>query len=444
MACPMTPAGPPRPRDLWRPPRALLSAPWAPVAVLVSLLIASGVTLRFCDFGFPSEFLFDEHHFVPNARNYLSGRPDTNDHPPLGKLLIAASIRLVGDGPVGWRLPAGLFGLSTIVLGGLSASRLFKSQGAGWLAAALLSADGFLISYSRVGLLDGYITAAAAGALLVASTRWRAGSAPLGGVLVGLASGVKFSGGGVAFPLLAATLLSPQPRRAKWRDIATMFAVAAFVYVSQYAVGLHLAGRPASVGAVVADTVRLVRHHAELTAMKNPATSGWPTWVLPVRPLVMGYFTSIGSVRVLSCLGNLAIWWPAILLALATGARTIWRGVEATASGVPAQSQPSFLDAFLAAHGRAVLVTLSAAAGFLAPWVLTHRDSYIYHFLPTYTMLVILLAGFVDWSRAAHPLAVTVFMVVVLLVLAYYAPVWALLPIRDEGMRTRLFLESWR
>ncbi len=62
---------------------------------LAAVLIALGVWCRTVGFGFPPTFLFDEHHFVENARNYLNHAADWNDHPPLGKLFIAASIRVL-------------------------------------------------------------------------------------------------------------------------------------------------------------------------------------------------------------------------------------------------------------------------------------------------------------------------------------------------------------
>ena len=37
------------------------------------------------------------HHFVENARNILATRSDWNDHPPLGKLLLAIGIVALGE-----------------------------------------------------------------------------------------------------------------------------------------------------------------------------------------------------------------------------------------------------------------------------------------------------------------------------------------------------------
>lgn len=418
-----------------------LSRPWV---LLVAVLLALGAFLRVYAFDFPTSFLFDEHHFVENARNYLAHRADWNDHPPLGKLFIAASIRVFGDGPVGWRAPALCFGLITVLVGGVTTSRLFRSRQAGLLASALLAADGFLISYSRAGLLDGVLTAGLVLSLLVASCRWNLRLSVLAGVLLGASMNVKFSGVGVAVPLLLSLLLSEPGWKRRVLLWSVTSLVAASVYVGVYAYGLHLAGQPTGVLEVLRDTQRLLDHHAGLTDMKNPYVSGWATWFLPKRALVMGWSEAFGEVRVLSMLGNLAIWWAAVACGAALLATVLNLGLKTVLREAPGEYAPFSLSHFVVEHGRAVVLVWSAALAFLAPWVLTHRDSYLYHFLPTYAALVLLLAALVAWARPRWPFATIAFVGLVLVVAAIYAPLWCSMPMSPEQVRSRLFLEGWR
>ena len=143
------------------------------LAVLAGFLLLLGAYLRLKNFGYPESFQFDEHHFVENARNYLSHRPDWNDHPPLGKLVITASIAAFGDNPVSWRLPSLVFGIATVVLSGSVARRLFHSQWALLFASAFASVDGFLIAYSRAALLDGLFCTMSLLSLLAATLERR-------------------------------------------------------------------------------------------------------------------------------------------------------------------------------------------------------------------------------------------------------------------------------
>src|ERR1051325_6158156 len=87
--------------------------------------------------------IFDEGLFyIPAAQAYLAGFPDPNfEHPPLGKLAIAASMAAFGDGPWGWRFSAALAGVLGIALTYRLARRWWGSDGAGLAAAAVLSLD---------------------------------------------------------------------------------------------------------------------------------------------------------------------------------------------------------------------------------------------------------------------------------------------------------------
>src|SRR5262249_49678571 len=155
--------------------------------------------------------------------------------------------------------------------------------------------------------------------------------------------------------------------------------------------GLAMARQPASVPAVMAKSWALVNQHAGATEMKNPWVSSWPTWALPRRTVMIGYFPTRRNVRALTSLGNPATWWASVALALVLGWQILWRGVARVVRAAPPGTAGSNGAGFLEEHGRATLIVLSTALAFLAPWVLTHRDSYIYHFLPSYAAMVLLL-----------------------------------------------------
>lgn len=412
---------------------------------LVAALVAVGVYLRLHAFGFPERFLFDEHHFVENARNYLLGRADWNDHPPLGKLIIAAFMRVLGDDPVGWRAASLVSGLGTIAAGSVAAARLFGDPRAGVVAAALLGSDGFLISYSRVALLDGALGTCAALAALIASSRM--GPLPLAAavVLAGCASSVKFTGVLVLVPLAVAVLLAEVSRVRRLVSLAVLALGTLAIYVAWFMVGLALTGEPSTITASIDKTLALLEHHARLTDMKHPLTSGWVTWSLPTKPILLGKVDGATTLRALSSLGNRATWWAAVGFGAAATARLTWVGLRAASSGSGgADAAAAGLDGFLGTHGRAVTLLLASVFGFLAPWVLTHRDSYIYHFLPSYVGLILLLSGYVAASHRRRPALVAAWLAAVLGVLAVYAPVWSFMPIPRAGVTTRVMLDQWR
>ncbi len=426
----------------------------SPLCVLCAALCVLGVFLRIHALGFPSEFLFDEHHFVENARNYLAGKPDLNDHPPLGKLFQALSIAALGDHAFAWRLPSLLCGLAAIVIAGITARRLFDSTRAAWLAAAFVAADGFLIGYSRAALLDGYLALCSLLAVLLATMRPSPRYVLLGGLLAGSALSIKFSGVAVFVPLAIGVVTAKGVGSRRESSALGLLGTAVVVYLGIYCLGLSLAGQPSSPVDALNETKRLYTHHAALTEMKNALVSGWVSWALPTKPIMMGYVERLGTVRALTSLGNLALWWPGVALALVLCWRILYRGLRATLRGRKPEPAPAAnagplasvagldFSGFLEAHGRAALIVLGGAIGFVAPWAISHRDSYIYHFLPSYVLLLVLLAGFV--AREARTTLVVSFLALVLVVLAFYAPVWSMFETSARAVNLRLFLPVWR
>lgn len=64
------------------------------------LLLVSGLFSRLIFISYPPQVVWDETHFVTFAASYLSGKPFTDIHPPLGKLLIAATLKSAGAKPI--------------------------------------------------------------------------------------------------------------------------------------------------------------------------------------------------------------------------------------------------------------------------------------------------------------------------------------------------------
>lgn len=92
----------------------------------------------------------DEHLYVDAADAFLAGAPSTNiEHPPFAKYLIALSIRIFGDTPLGYRFASGLAG-ALIALSGFGLTlRLTRSLHSAYVAWVLLLVNGFLFVESR-------------------------------------------------------------------------------------------------------------------------------------------------------------------------------------------------------------------------------------------------------------------------------------------------------
>jgi 4-amino-4-deoxy-L-arabinose transferase-like glycosyltransferase len=157
-------------------PRAWLAHPRAPL-VLLGLLCLLAIGVRAYNLGTPvakpptQGYIFDERYYA-SAAGVIAGEPvrkgniyygaapsgaDPNgEHPQLGKLIIAASIRVFGDSAVGWRITAVVFGVAAILL----LYWLVRCAGGGsWLAlgaAALGTFDNLWVVHARIAVLDIY------------------------------------------------------------------------------------------------------------------------------------------------------------------------------------------------------------------------------------------------------------------------------------------------
>jgi dolichyl-phosphate-mannose-protein mannosyltransferase len=434
----------------------------APLAVIVLATLVVGVYLRLYDIHLPTFLRWDEHHYVNVARSYVSREYNTDDHPPFGKLIIAGFMRVLGDNPLGWRMASEVFGFINIGLVAWAAWAVFGSRRAGVLAAAFVAIDGFFIAYSRAALLDGMIVAfslAAVTTMLCARRWWHV---LLAGVLAGGAASFKLNG----VPILMAVLMICAASR-RWRRLTpVVLGLAALVFYGQSAAALVLTGKSGSVLAVIAENRKLINHHLSYTVV-HPFSSHWYTWFVPIRPILLRRDVDADqTARALLTLGNPLLWWGSTAAVIAglivlarVGPRRLWEMVQAHGSlrpagmagpavplpgGAAGAGQPGRGGVLAVADRAAWLVgILLGWAGPLAFWVPSLRDAYIYHYFPSYTFALILLAGFTDRFYDRRRLLTLAAILVVVEVSMFYAPVWGEFPISEAALHVRLF-PFWR
>jgi 4-amino-4-deoxy-L-arabinose transferase-like glycosyltransferase len=173
-----------------------------PATMLPLLLVVAFVT-RVAWLDLPHRSLiFDESYYVNAARVLLgwavppgahyAGSPagiDPNtEHPPLGKLLMAASMAVFGDNGFGWRIPsviAGMVALAAVYAIGRSTGATARLS---VLVVALLAFDNLTLVHGRIGTLDMLVLAPIlVGSWLALRERWAlAGLAMAVGILVKL------------------------------------------------------------------------------------------------------------------------------------------------------------------------------------------------------------------------------------------------------------------
>jgi hypothetical protein len=120
--------------------------------VLVMLVVHLSVLMQ------PNEpFLYDEQHYVPDARVIMGGdATERPEHPPLSKLFIIAGMELFGDNAVGWRFFPIVFSLSGIVFLYLICRRLNLSKRVSFIATFILGLENLSFVMGSIAMLDVY------------------------------------------------------------------------------------------------------------------------------------------------------------------------------------------------------------------------------------------------------------------------------------------------
>jgi dolichyl-phosphate-mannose-protein mannosyltransferase len=390
-------------------------------------LILLGVFWRLVDLSYPSQFTFDEHHFVSNARNYLQRQVDWNDHPPLGKLLLIPGMAAFGDNGLGWRISSALLGLGVVWVAGLNSKLLFRNNQVALFTATFVAMDGFFISYSRTALLDTPLTFFMYLALyfmLLASRR----SLALAAVCVGLAVATKWTGVCV---FLLAPLLLWRARRSQLH-LGWMLAVAGLVYVAIWTFALALTKQPISLAGMFSSNANLLKHHAGFTVWDNAASSAWYTWPFLVHPLILHHESVAANfVRATTCLGNPLVWF-------ATTAAVLWMLERILVAG-----QVRWKERDPSPHGG-IVISLAAMIALQLPFIITHRQSYIWHYLGAYGLGLGLLAWVLVQIQAWRPKAVLGFVLCAAAVSVVYAPLWTNTVVSEQAFVARLPFASWR
>ena len=169
---------------------------------VLGLVLLGAVVLRSLWLAVPERgLIFDEAYYV-NAARIIIGLPasshyadspfglDPNtEHPPLGKLLMAGSMSIFGDDPLGWRLPSIVAAIVALVIVFEIVRRTDRSVWLAVLIVAMVSLDNLTFVHGRIGTLDMMVLAPMlVGSLLALRRRWL-----LAGIAVGVALLVKIT-----------------------------------------------------------------------------------------------------------------------------------------------------------------------------------------------------------------------------------------------------------
>lgn len=433
----------------------------------------------------------------------LTDSPEYVVHPPLGKWMIAAGMAIFGDNnPFGWRVSAAVIGTLSVALIAYVGWLLFRSMTVATIAALLAAVDGLMLVESRLALLDIFqmfwILATFACLVLdriqarrvlarhiAEAARQNGGVLPpmpwgpsmglrlwrfAAGVCAGAAVGVKWNS---LFFIAAMGLLTVfwdiNARRIvglnKWgltalvRDgipaFFQMIGVGLLVYLSTWAgwfqssnayfrrwavenPGKGVMWLPEDLRSLWEYHVSAFKFHSGLSSPHTYSSQAWQ-WLVLGRPTSYYYESpKLGSsgCTVKSCseailnIGNPAIWWafiPAIIVALLVLVlKRDWR-----------------FGALLVVFG----------AGYFPWFMYPTRTMFYFYALSFEPFLILLLAGVLGLALSGARgsvlrarLGVTlvaIYLVGVLMLSAYFMPLWTAQVIPYEQWYSHMWFKSW-
>jgi predicted membrane-bound dolichyl-phosphate-mannose-protein mannosyltransferase len=191
------------------------------------LLVVVILILHFAIINIPNKPVFDEMHYVTDARSVIAGQETARtEHPSLGKLFVIGGMVIFGDNPFGWRFFSVILGVISIILVYLICRNLSLSRRTSLLAAGLLAFENFMFLYSGMAMLDVSCLTFS----LAAFWFYLRGDYPVSGIMVALSALAKLGGALAIIAILLHWLIT---RRDKiWEFFGLMvFAPVFFVFL---------------------------------------------------------------------------------------------------------------------------------------------------------------------------------------------------------------------
>lgn len=394
--------------------------------------------------GVPSKPFFDEVHYLPAARALLAGTDWLNrEHPMLGKELLAASIGLVGDRPLAWRLPSAIAG--TLALFACMRALWFASlRRYATIAYGVLLATGFMLFvHARIAMLDAFMVA------LLAAAFWQCAAAvrepehgrrnlAIAGVALGLSMASKWNAvplaplPGIAF--LAARLQAsgwsgltghrgaPVPgirlaEAALWLGLVPLAAYAA-TYWPAWAIEPVEVAQRGFIG-----LHQMMLQLQESVIKPHPYQSAWWEWMIDRRAIWYLYEPVDGAQRGVLLIGN-----PLTMLAgLPALAWCAWAGVRQRR-----------IDAL------SVAAIYAVSLGF---WIVAAKpvQFYYHYFVPSMALLAGLALALDELRSRGWGWLSGTMLAGSLALFAWFYPILSAAPLPGErGFEKWMWLDSWR
>ena len=353
---------------------------------------------------------FDEIYHVRTAYEHIIGiQPYEVSHPPLGKLIIAAGIKIFGFNPFGWRFMGTFFGVLMLPLLYILIKNMFGKTVVAACGTLVFAFDFMHFVQTRIATIDTY---GVFFILLMFLFMYRYFALPLDapfrktlrpliacGISFGLGAASKwivfYGGAGLTVlwlirQIAVAVYLRREKKHfgaylAKTVGASVVFfvLVPALIYVTAYVPYAHAADADAYSAEhfkiVLENQKFMFSYHSKLVAT-HPYSSPWWSWLVDGRPILYYLeYMEDGKRSAFGAFGNPLVWWTGLLAIVAAVVSLIRRK-----------------------RGEALFIIIAYLAQLL-PWVFVTRICFIYHYFPSALFLAVAISMMMnDIVEARH------------------------------------------
>jgi len=351
---------------------------------------------------------FDEIYHGRAAMETIRGiYPYETVHPPLGKTIIAAGVRIFGMTPFGWRFMGTLFGVAMLLVLYILLKNMFGKTFIASCGTLLFGFEFMRFVQTRIATVDTYPVFFIMASYLfmyrflttTADKPLKETLVPLGfsGLLFGIGVATKWIVIYAGFGLLVMYLIkiitdyryyyAPENLGGYTERVIKTLAFTALTFivvpVIVYILSYIPYGRARDMGPqmlINLDYYKMIinvqantfKYHSALVA-EHPYSSWWYQWIINQRPILYYLkYMDDGKRSAFAAFGNPIVWWGGLVAIVAMIVKTV-----------------SHKDA------RAFVIIIGYFAQ-LVPWMLVSRIVFAYHYFPSTVFLVIALAHMFD------------------------------------------------
>ena len=417
---------------------------------------------------------FDEIYHSRTAYEFIHGL-DVYEwtHPPLGKVLIAAGVKLFGMTPFGWRFMGTLIGVFMIPVIYIFARRMFNYKWLATVTCLVFTFDFMHFAQTRIATVDVYVTFFIMlmyvfmfkyYSMSFYDTPIRKTLVPLGlcGISMGLGIACKWTGiyAGLGLAVIFFMTLYSRYREyvyamqnpngetdgIKHKDVVSFFkkntsitiifcciffvVIPLLIYALSYIPYLNTPNTNGIKSIIDNQSAMFTYHSKTVVETTHPFSSRWYEWLIMKRPV--WYYSGTVSDTVkegISTFGNPAVWWIGIVAFIYTVYLSIVK------------------------KDRVSLFLVISYLAQLVSWIPITRTTYIYHYFPS-VPFVVMMIGYSVFSlynntssvksKINYKISSFVYVGIVIALFIMFYPVLSGQPCSVDYVHTFLrWFESW-